>query len=227
MSKQIEDYALISDLETDMLGRDGSIDWLCLPRFDSPACFASLVGSGDNGFWRVSPVGGGPCTHRAYREDTLVLDSVWETESGAVRVTDFMPLRGKLPCVARMVEGISGSVPMRSELRLRFHHGRIVPWVRVTDQCAVAVAGPDSVWVSTDGPLHRLGREATAVLDFTIEAGRRLTLMLVWAPSHLPALPAPLCLPSETALKETSDFSGSGPHSAATKGPGEKPWSVR
>ncbi|NUR41139.1 MAG: glycoside hydrolase family 15 protein, partial [Streptomyces sp.] len=103
MNAPIEDYALLSDLETAaMIGRDGSVDWLCLPRFDSPACLAALVGTRDNGLWRVAPVGGGTCADRAYRQNTLVLDTRWETPTGAVRVTDFMPPRAQLPCLVRI-----------------------------------------------------------------------------------------------------------------------------
>ncbi|MGW6026708.1 glycoside hydrolase family 15 protein [Streptomyces sp. NPDC055099] len=221
MNARIEDYALISDLETAaMLGRDGSIDWLCLPRFDSPACFAALLGTADNGFWRVSPVGAGPCARRAYRRDTLVMDSFWECPTGAVRVTDFMPPRTGLPCLVRVVEGLSGAVAMRSELRPRFNQGRVVPWVRPQEHCTVAVAGPDSLWLSADGPMEiRTGRHDTtahhstdpavrdtSALDFTVSAGQRLTLQLVWAPSHLPEPPEPLRVPAETALKATGDF---------------------
>ncbi|MFE9444705.1 glycoside hydrolase family 15 protein [Streptomyces sp. NPDC006602] len=207
MNVHIEDYALISDLETAaMVGRNGSIDWLCLPRFDSPACLAALLGTQDNGFWRVSPVGRGPCTRRAYRPDTLVLESEWETATGTVRVTDFMPPRTQVPCIVRVVEGLSGSVSMRSELRLRFHHGRVVPWIRGIDNCTVAVAGPDAVWLNVDCPVPEPAGGDSTVLDFTVSAGRRLALTLVWSPSHLPELPAPLCVPAETVLKETCDF---------------------
>ncbi|MFE0254818.1 glycoside hydrolase family 15 protein [Streptomyces sp. NPDC059010] len=207
MSAPIEDYALISDLETAaMVGKDGSVDWLCLPRFDSPACLAALLGTEDNGFWRVSPDTGGTCTRRAYRADTLVLDTWWETATGTVRVTDFMPPRAQLPCVVRVVEGLAGTVTMRSELQLRFHQGRVVPWIRAVDQCAVAVAGPDAVWLDADAPVRSLDREDSTVYDFTVPAGRRLALTLVWSPSHLPETPAPLSFPAETLLKETSDF---------------------
>jgi GH15 family glucan-1,4-alpha-glucosidase len=207
MNVHIEDYALISDLETAaMVGRNGSIDWLCLPRFDSPACLAALVGTQDNGFWQVSPIARGPCTRRAYRPDTLVLQSEWETGTGTVRVTDFMPPRTQVPCIVRVVEGLSGSVSMRSELRLRFHHGRVVPWIRGIDNCTVAVAGPDAVWLNVDCPVPEPAGGDSTVLDFTVSAGRRLALTLVWSPSHLPELPAPLCVPAETVLKETCDF---------------------
>lgn len=207
MNAPIEDYALISDLETAaMIGRDGSVDWLCLPRFDSPACMAALLGTPGNGFWRIAPVGGGPCAHRSYRPETLVLDSRWETPTGAVRVTDFMPPRAGVPCLVRVVEGLSGSVSMRSELRLRFHQGRVVPWVRAVDQCAVAVAGPDAVWLGADGAVRERGGADATVHDFTVPAGRRLTLTLVWSPSHKPEPPTPLSVPAETQLKETAHY---------------------
>ncbi|MFE6194004.1 glycoside hydrolase family 15 protein [Streptomyces sp. NPDC057838] len=207
MSPPIEDYALISDLETAaMVGKDGSVDWLCLPRFDSPACLAALLGTPDHGFWRVAPAAGGRCTRRAYRSDTLVLDTEWESATGAVRVTDFMPPRTQWPCVFRLIEGLRGSTPIRSELRLRFHQGRVVPWIRATECGTVAVAGPDSVWLNACGPIRTSGRQGSMVLEQTVSAGQRLALTLVWSPSHLPEAPAPLFLPAETALKETSDF---------------------
>ncbi|MFJ7962629.1 glycoside hydrolase family 15 protein [Streptomyces sp. NPDC096324] len=210
MNAPIEDYALISDLETAaMVGRDGSIDWLCLPRFDSPACLAAMLGTEDNGFWRVAPVSRAvraTCTRRAYRPDTLVLESRWETPTGAVRVIDFMPPRSQLPCVVRMVEGLSGSVTMRSEVRLRFHQGRVVPWIQPGEACTVAVAGPDAVWLNTEGLEARPGGETSTVHDFTVPAGRRTTLTFVWAPSYVPEPPAPLSVPAETVLKETADF---------------------
>ncbi|WP_164873189.1 glycoside hydrolase family 15 protein, partial [Streptomyces resistomycificus] len=208
MSAPIEDYALLSDLETAaMVGRDGSVDWLCLPRFDSPACLAALLGTEDHGFWQVAPVTGGPCTRRAYRADTLVLDSVWETPAGAVRVTDFMPPRAELPCLVRVVEGISGAVTVRSELRLRFHQGRVVPWLRDAGRRTVAVAGPDAVWLGADGPVRAVADRADATAwEVTVQAGRRVALTLAWAPSHRAEAPAPLALPAETVLKETADF---------------------
>ncbi|MDX2933475.1 glycoside hydrolase family 15 protein [Streptomyces ipomoeae] len=208
MSAPIEDYALISDMETAaMVGRDGSIDWLCLPCFDSEACLAALLGTADNGFWRIAPIAApDPCSRRAYRSGTLVLDTWWETAEGTVRVTDFMPPRVELPCIVRVIEGLSGAVPVRSELRLRFHHGRVVPWVRNTDGRTVAVAGPDAVWLGVDGPARALGREGPTVLDLTVPAGRRVALTLVWAPSHRPGPPAEVGVPAETTLKETSDF---------------------
>jgi len=128
---RIEDYAVIGDLHTAALvGRDGSLDWLCLPHFDSPACFAALLDTPGAGRWRLAPAGGGTCTSRRYRGDTLVLESEWVTPGGSVRVLDFMPPRGQAADVIRIVEGVSGAVAMLGELRLRFDYGHIVPWVR-------------------------------------------------------------------------------------------------
>src|SRR5919199_5024368 len=150
MAGTIEDYGLIGDLQTAALvGRDGSIDWLSLPRFDSPACFAALLGDASNGRWLLGPASGGPCTSRRYRGETLVLESTWETPEGTVRVVDLMPPRGKAADVVRIVEGVSGRVPMRTELTLRFDYGHVVPWVRRVDDELAAVAGPDAVWLRT------------------------------------------------------------------------------
>ncbi|THA77748.1 glycoside hydrolase family 15 protein [Streptomyces sp. A0642] len=207
MSNPIENYALVSDLETaGMIGTDGSVDWLCVPQFDSPACFAALLGDGSNGFWRIAPVGAQESSRREYRDNTLILDSWWETETGAVRVTDFMPARSNSPFMVRTVEGIAGCVTMRSELRPRFHQGRVVPWVRPAGACIVAVAGPDALWQSADAPVDFSESGGSTVAEFAVPAGRRLTLMLAWAPSHLTSPPFELCLPAETALKETEDF---------------------
>jgi GH15 family glucan-1,4-alpha-glucosidase len=181
----IEDYALIGDLQTAALvGKDGSIDWLCLPRFDSAACFAALLGDEDNGHWRVAPASGGACTRRSYRGDTLVLDTVWETADGTVKVTDFMPQRDRAPDVVRIVEGVAGSVPMRSELRLRFDYGNIVPWVRRADAHHIAIAGPDSVWLRSEPRVPTYGKNFCTYADFTISPGERVAFVLTWHPSH-------------------------------------------
>ncbi|POX50143.1 glucoamylase [Streptomyces sp. Ru71] len=201
----IEDYALLGDMGTAaMVGRDGSVDWLCLPRFDSPACLAALVGTPDNGFWRIAPANGaGTCAGRAYRPDTLVLDTWWRTPTGVARVTDFMAPMSPLPCLVRIVEGVVGEVSLRSELRLRFHQGRVVPWVRGVDGCTVAVAGPDAVWLSVDGEARLTGDEHATVAELTVAAGRRIALVLAWAPSHHTWPPRTLGVPVETLLKET------------------------
>jgi GH15 family glucan-1,4-alpha-glucosidase len=185
MASRIEDYALIGDLQTAALvGRDGSIDWLCFPHFDSPACFAALLGTEDNGHWRIAPAAGGTSTRRTYRGDTMVLETIWETPEGTVRVVDCMPPRDQAPDLVRVVEGISGRVPMSSVLRLRFDYGRVVPWVRRIDGQFVAVAGPDSVWLST--PVELEGRGLATHSDFVVTAGQRVPFVLTWHPSWQP-----------------------------------------
>ncbi|MER6998369.1 glycoside hydrolase family 15 protein [Streptomyces sp. NPDC000410] len=189
MTQRIEDYALIGDLQTAALvGMDGSIDWLCLPRFDSGACFAALLGDEDNGHWRLAPKDAGKCTSRGYVPGTLVLETVWETRTGMVKVIDFMPQREKVPEVVRIVEGVSGTVDMYATLRLRFDYGSIVPWVRRSHGHRVAVAGPDSVWLRIEHPqsvpVKTWGQELSTRSSFTIGAGERVAFVLTWHPSH-------------------------------------------
>ncbi|MFI0224390.1 glycoside hydrolase family 15 protein [Streptomyces lydicus] len=187
MHPHIEDYALIGDLQTAALvGRDGSIDWLCLPRFDSPACFAALLGGRDNGHWTLSPHSPEARAERSYRGDSLILDTVWEAPTGRVRVTDFMPQRDRAPDVVRIVEGLDGSVEMRGVLRLRFDYGRVVPWVRAVEGSRVAIAGPDSVWLRTPSHGTTYGKDFSTRSDFTVAAGRRTAFVLTWHPSHEP-----------------------------------------
>ncbi|WP_432936360.1 trehalase-like domain-containing protein [Kribbella sp. CA-253562] len=175
--QRIESYALLGDLQTAALvGDNGSIDWLCLPRFDSPACFASLLGGEDAGFWQLAPEGAGSCTRRRYRGDSLVLETEWDTPDGTVRLIDTMPPRGEAPDVVRVVEGLTGQVRMRMTLRLRFDYGHIVPWVRKADGDLVAVAGPDAVWLSTPVALH--GHDLTTSAEFTVRAGQRVPFVL-------------------------------------------------
>ncbi|QHC21832.1 glycoside hydrolase family 15 protein [Streptomyces sp. GS7] len=187
MHPRIEDYALIGDLQTAALvGRDGSIDWLCLPRFDSPACFAALLGDTDNGHWRLAPHSPEARARRSYRGDSLLLDTVWETPTGSVRVTDFMPQRDRMPDVVRIVEGLHGSVAMRGVLRLRFDYGRVVPWMRAAEGSRVAIAGPDSVWLRTPAGGRTYGKDFSTCSDFTVAAGERAAFVLTWHPSHEP-----------------------------------------
>src|SRR6476661_475605 len=179
MVGRIEDYGLIGDLQTAALvGRDGSIDWLCLPRFDSPACFAALLDDERAGRWLLAPASGGPCTRRRYRGDTLVLESEWETASGTVRVVDLMPPRGEAPDVVRIVEGISGRVTMRTELLLRFDYGRVVPWVRALGGQLDGIAGPDAVWLAT--PVHMDHRDRRIAAEFEVSAGDRVPFVLTY-----------------------------------------------
>jgi GH15 family glucan-1,4-alpha-glucosidase len=183
---RIEDYAIIGDLNTAALvGRSGSIDWMCLPRFDSPACFAALLHNPDAGRWLLAPAGtpdGGNCTRRQYREDTLILETEWEVDGGSVRVIDFMPVRDDAVDLVRIVEGISGEVTMQMELVLRFDYGRVVPWVRHGEHGISAVAGPDSAYLTT--PVTLEGKDKRTVSEFTVRAGERVPFVLRWAPSH-------------------------------------------
>src|SRR5579863_2863661 len=148
MPSRIEDYALIGDCYTAALvSRDGSIDWLCLPRFDSGACFAALLGGPEHGRWLVAPVGEAGRVERGYRPGTLVLDTTFHVDGGIATLTDCMPIRDRFPRVVRVVRGIRGRVRMRTELVVRFDYGSIVPWVRKAGAGLVAVAGPDSLYV--------------------------------------------------------------------------------
>ncbi|UNZ06847.1 Trehalase [Streptomyces rimosus subsp. rimosus] len=205
---RIEDYALIGDMQTAALVcRDGTVDWLCLPRFDSPAVFAGLLGTEENGFWRMGPAHGPegapvPADRRRYRGDSLVLESEWDTPRGTVRVIDFMPPReDATPQLIRIVEGVSGRVPMRSALRMRFSYGWVVPWVHKVDERTVAVAGPDAVWLDTEAETY--GKDLTTYADFTVGPGERIAFTISWQPSHSrpPHVPEP-----EAALEATEDF---------------------
>ncbi|MEV5982371.1 glycoside hydrolase family 15 protein [Streptomyces sp. NPDC052114] len=190
MHQPIEDHALIGDHQTAaLIDRDGSLDWLCLPRFDSAACFAALLGDEENGHWRIAPKDAGSCTRRAYRTDSLVLDSEWDTEDGSVRVTDFMPQRDRAPDVVRIVEGLRGSVTVRSTLRIRFDYGSAVPWVRKEDGHRVAVAGPDSVWLRSEPSVRTWGEDFGTHSEFTVEEGEKVAFVLTWHPSHEPRPP--------------------------------------
>jgi GH15 family glucan-1,4-alpha-glucosidase len=186
MAAPIEDYALIGDTHTaGLVSRGGSIDWLCLPRFDSPACFAALLGDAGNGRWLLAPAGPVREVRRRYRGDTLVLETEHRTDEGTVRVVDCMPPRQHDPDVTRVVEGVRGRVRMRMELTIRFDYGSIVPWVRRVGGALHAVAGPDSVWLRSPVPVH--GENWTTVADFTVAEGERVPFMLTWHASHMRA----------------------------------------
>ncbi|GLX96907.1 glycoside hydrolase family 15 protein [Herbidospora sp. NBRC 101105] len=185
---RIEDYALIGDMQSAALvGRDGSVDWLCLPRFDSPACFAALLGNQRHGSWRIWASGMEMASSRRYWGDTLVLESTWDTPGGTARVIDFMPIRHEHPRLVRVVEGVAGSVEMNCEIRIRFDYGRIVPWVRRRDGSLQAVAGPDSAWIHS--PVHLHGSDYRHKGTFRVEAGDKLSFVFSWHPSHAPAPP--------------------------------------
>jgi len=191
----IEDYALIGDMQSAALvSRAGSVDWLCLPRFDSPACFAALLGSERNGHWCIAPSAAGDDDRvqatRRYATDTLILETDWQTPTGSVRVTDFMPPRdGRPPALVRIVEGLSGSVDLDCVLVIRFGYGQVLPWMRRTDGQLLGVAGPDAVWLAT--PVALTGRSFTHQATFTVQAGERVPFVLSYMPSHL-GTPDPL-----------------------------------
>src|SRR5918995_955687 len=185
MAGSIEDHGLLGDLHTAALvARDGTVDWLCLPRFDSPACFASLVGDQRHGYWRIAPVGAGNADRRRYRGDTLVLEQEWDTPHGTVRIIDFMPPSDGAHDLVRIVEGVSGRVHVHSELRLRFDYGRSVPWVHRVDEQVVGISGPDAVALRADVPTY--GRHLTTHADATVSGGEQVSFVLTWHASHLP-----------------------------------------
>jgi GH15 family glucan-1,4-alpha-glucosidase len=201
---KIEDYAFLSDTQTGALvSSDGCVDWLCFPRFDSPACFASLLGEKENGHWRFYPDEEVSATRRRYRGDTLILETEIETESGAVRLIDFMPPRGENPDIIRIIEGLSGEVPMRMELIIRFDYGQIVPWVRTRKRYEglEAIAGPDALILRT--PIQTYGKDLTTVAEFTVAKGDRLPFVLTWFASHTEP---PRKINAEHALRDTEKY---------------------
>jgi GH15 family glucan-1,4-alpha-glucosidase len=189
VSTPLEDYALIGDTHTAALvSKSGSLDWLCLPRFDSEACFAALLGDESHGRWLLAPAGGIKQIRRRYRGDTLVLETEFETEDGVVRIVDCMPHREHRPDVVRMVEGIKGRVPMQMRLVIRFDYGTTVPWVRRRDDRFQALAGPDALMLDT--PVDLRGENLTTVAEFEVAARDRVPFVLSWHPSHEDPPPA-------------------------------------
>ncbi|WP_454754636.1 glycoside hydrolase family 15 protein [Cupriavidus necator] len=189
MALPIEDYALIGDRQTAaLIGRDGSIDWLCYPRFDSGACFAALLGAPENGRWLLAPSANVLGVRRQYRDGTLILETEFETSEGVVRLIDCMPLSDARWDVLRIVEGISGCVAMHMELVIRFDYGSIVPWVRRVDHVLQATAGPDTLELHTYVPLH--GENLKTVANFHVSQGERIPFALNYRPSHEATCPA-------------------------------------
>jgi len=187
MTPPIEDYALIGDCHTAALvARDGSIDWLCLPRFDSGACFAALLGAEEHGRWLLRPRGD-LRARRAYRESTLVLETEWEGPEGSVTVIDCMPPRTIEPDLVRIVIGRRGRVSMRMQLILRFDYGSIAPWVQQMDGGIRAIAGPDALVLRT--PVALRGEDLTTVAEFDVAEGERVPFVLTWHPSNEPPPP--------------------------------------
>ncbi len=203
MSEKIEDYALIGDCETAALvARNGSIDWLCWPRFDGGACFAALLGGPEHGRWLVAPADPRARSARRYRDDTLILETEFTTEQGAVTVIDFMPVRRDTSNVVRLVVGVRGVVAMRTELILRFDYGATVPWVsRLEGDALRAIAGPDMVVLRTTASLR--GEDLKTVGEFVVSEGETVAFVLTYSPSHLPS-PGPL--DARSALADTEAF---------------------
>ncbi len=200
---RIEDYGLIGDCETAALvGRDGSIDWLCWPAFDSDACFAAILGTRKNGRWQIAPADKEVRISRRYWDNTLILETQFETKDGTVGIVDFMPPRGEASDVVRLVRGIKGRVTMRMELIIRFGTGAAIPWVKRTEDGALlAICGPDMTVLRT--PVKLRGEDMTTVSDFEVSEGQTVPFVLTYGASHLD-LPDPID-PAQ-ALQDTEDF---------------------
>jgi GH15 family glucan-1,4-alpha-glucosidase len=204
LAGKIEDYGLIGDCETAALvGRDGSIDWLCWPAFDSDACFAGLLGTEQHGRWLIAPTEEVTKSSRRYRDNTLILETRLATASGVVDLIDFMPPRGDASDVVRLVRGVSGRVKLRMQLVLRFGFGVNIPWVKRSEDgnALLAIAGPDMAVLRT--PVETRGEDLTTVADFEVGAGEIVPFVLTYGPSHLAV---PTAIDPEVALQETEDF---------------------
>jgi GH15 family glucan-1,4-alpha-glucosidase len=203
LNDRIADYGMIGDCEAAALvARDGSIDWLCLPRFDSDSCFAALLGEPKDGRWQIAPQATAKVTDRRYREGTLILETTFTNAEGSVRLIDFMPPKGQASDVIRIVVGIEGRVKMRSELVIRFDYGRAVPWVsRLENGVLRAIAGPNMLLLST--PVSMRGEDMKTVGEFAVAAGDQVPFVLTHAPSYqpIPVMPDPF-----TALADTEKF---------------------
>lgn len=204
MPCRIEDYGLIGDCETAALvGRDGSIDWLCWPAFDSDACFAALLGSPKNGRWLMAPAAEVTRATRRYRDASLILETRLETADGAVALIDFMPPRGQASDIVRLVRGVRGKVKMRMELVIRFGFGNDVPWVRKSEDgsALLAICGQDMTVLRT--PVKTRGENLTTVADFDVGEGETVPFVLTYGPSHVP-VPGPI--DPFQALRDTESF---------------------
>jgi GH15 family glucan-1,4-alpha-glucosidase len=202
MALRIEDYAIIGDCETAALvGKNGSIDWLCWPAFSSGACFAALLGEEDNGFWRIAPATETLNTTRKYRDHTLILETTFEASDGTFKLIDFMPIRGRHSDIVRIVQGVKGQASIRMELALRFDYGRIVPWVERFDGGLLAIAGPDMAVFRTS--LDHRGEDMKTVSDFTISEGESVSFVLTYGVSYEKP---PRAIDAGKALEETEHF---------------------
>jgi GH15 family glucan-1,4-alpha-glucosidase len=216
MACRIEDYALIGDCRSAALvGIDGSIDWLCLPRFDSDACFASLLGGPDNGFWKIAPVSAITSARRNYRDGTMSLETELTCAEGTITITDFMPVGDGGPGLVRMVTGKTGVVPVRSELALRFNYGKTIPWVRNYEGHIHAVSGPDLVRIWSPIPTH--GEGLRTVSEFVVRPDERLSFFMRWEPSFVTE--APPEFDADAALSACDDWWKSWMSRSETGGP--------
>ena len=198
-TSRIEDYALIGDCHTAALvARDGSIDWLCFPRFDSGACFAALLGTANHGRWQIAPDTEVTAVHRHYRHGTPILETEFHTGAGAAKLVDFMPPRAEAPRVIRIAEGVRGEVPMRMELAIRFDYGVVVPWVRRIEDGIRATAGPDTLYLRTAVELS--GEDLRTLASFTLHEGQQVAFELAWTPTYGGSIPD---FNPEASLKET------------------------
>jgi GH15 family glucan-1,4-alpha-glucosidase len=205
---RIEDYAVIGDCETAALvSLDGSIDWLCWPTFSSGACFAALLGTAENGFWRIRPVDGIVSSRRRYRPGTMIIETTFVTKGGEVCLTDFMPPRGKHSDVVRIVRGVRGRVKMEMELVLRFDYGLTVPWVTKHEQEVRAIAGPNMTVLRSEckgsEPAEFRGEDMKTVSDFAVRAGEEVCFTLTYASSNEEV---PAAVPVEDELRDTQAY---------------------
>ena len=221
----VEDYAVIGDTQTAALvGKDGSIDWLCVPRFDSAAIFAGLLGTEQHGRWLLAPAGDVQAVRRSYRGETLVLQTEFDTVEGTVRVIDFMPPRGGTPDVVRIVEGVHGTVPMRMQLRLRFDYGQVVPWV-YREQGRPRRGRRAGRGMAADAGRDPRGENLSTYAEFSVGPGDRVPFVLTWRQSHQPP-PAP----TRRRSLNSGPPKGSGKagcRRAPTRGSGASRWSAR
>ena len=217
---RLEDYGFVGDTHTGaLIGSNGSIDWLCTPRFDSDACFAALLGNEKNGCWQISPREPVLSVKQSYQNETLVLETVFETEKGAVRLIDFMPPRGKYRDMVRIVEGIRGEVAMEMKLIIRFDYGFTIPWVERSDEGLTAIAGPNALVLRSD--VRTFGRDLSTIAHFSIGKDDRKSFVLTWYPSHEPP-PAPV--QAWLSLSRRKITGGSGRRAAPIAGNGARRW---
>ena len=217
MASRIEDYALLGDCQSAALvSLSGSVDWLCFPRFDSDACFAALIGTEENGFWRIAPVAPVRSVRRAYRDGSLTLETEITTDEGSVVLIDFMAIGDPVPDIVRIVVGLTGEVRMRLELVLRPGYGISVPWVRAIPNGIEAIAGPDRFRLTSTpaAPLH--GEDLRTVSEFTVVAGQRVPFVFDWSPSNLDYVPP---VEPEQALRLCDEFWAEWTSRAKVSGP--------